>query len=63
MIKNDGANEDAERRDTEFVAQPPPLDPSRPMLLLASGLGGGSQDTYVRSMAATAAERGWQVKF
>ena len=35
----------------------------RPMLLLASGLGGGSQDTYVRSMAATAAERGWQVKF
>ena len=46
---------------TTFVDDPPPLDPERPMLLLASGLGGGSQDTYVRSMAATAAERGWQV--
>jgi len=46
---------------TTFVDEPPPLDPERPMLLLASGLGGGSQDTYVRSMAATAAERGWQV--
>ena len=56
-----GANEDAARVDTTFVDEPPPLDPSRPMLLLASGLGGGSQDTYVRSMAAFAAERGWQV--
>ena len=46
---------------TQFVTETPPLDPSRPMLLLASGLGGGSQDTYVRSMAVTAAERGWQV--
>ena len=46
---------------TQFVDTPPPLDPSRPLLLLASGLGGGSQDTYVRSMAGTAAERGWQV--
>ena len=46
---------------TGFVPSPPPLDPTRPLLLLASGLGGGSQDTYVRSMAATAAERGWQV--
>jgi predicted alpha/beta-fold hydrolase len=46
---------------TTFVNVPPPLDASRPMLLLASGLGGGSQDTYVRSLAVTAAERGWQV--
>ena len=46
---------------TQFVGEPPPLEPSRPLLLLASGLGGGSQDTYVRSMAANAAERGWQV--
>ena len=46
---------------TMFVPEAPPLDPERPMLLLASGLGGGSQDTYVRSLAATAAERGWQV--
>ena len=44
-----------------FVSEPPPLTPDRPMLVLASGLGGGSQDTYVRSMAASAAERGWQV--
>ena len=35
-----------------FVREPPPRDASRPMLLLASGLGGGSQDSYVRSMAA-----------
>ena len=54
-----GAAEDTE--DTQFVDKPPALDVSRPLLLLASGLGGGSQDTYVRSMAATAAERGWQV--
>ena len=54
-----GANE--EEGFTQFVTEAPPLDPSRPMLLLASGLGGGSQDTYVRSMAVTAAERGWQV--
>ena len=47
--------------DTRFGSSPPPYDPERPMLLLASGLGGGSQDTYVRSMAATAAKRGWQV--
>ena len=46
---------------TQFVDTPPPFDASRPLLLLASGLGGGSQDTYVRSMAAAAAERGWQV--
>ena len=46
---------------TSFVPTPPPIDPARPMLLLASGLGGGSQDTYVRSLAAAAAERGWQV--
>ena len=56
-----GASEDAKRRDTLFVDEPPPVDPTRPLLLLTSGLGGGSQDTYVRSMAATAAERGWQV--
>ena len=56
-----GAEEDADGMDTAFVRQPPPLSPDRPMLLLASGLGGGSQDTYVRSMAAAAAERGWQV--
>ena len=46
---------------TQFADTPPPFDASRPLLLLASGLGGGSQDTYVRSMAAAAAERGWQV--
>ena len=56
-----GAAEDTEGGDTHFVDVPPDLNASRPMLLLASGLGGGSQDTYVRSMAATAAERGWQV--
>jgi hypothetical protein len=56
-----GASEDKEGLDTIFVDAPPPLSPDRPLLLLASGLGGGSQDTYVRSMAATAAERGWQV--
>ena len=33
----------------------------RPFLLLTSGLGGGSADTYVRSMAATASARGWRV--
>ena len=33
----------------------------KPFLLLTSGLGGGSQDTHVRSMAAAAAARGWQV--
>ena len=37
--------------DTFFVDEPPPLDETRPMLLLASGLGGGSQDTYVRCAA------------
>ena len=52
---------DEEEGFTTFVSEAPPVDPSRPLLLLASGLGGGSQDTYVRSMAATAAERGWQV--
>lgn len=41
--------------DTLFGREPPPLERERPMLLLASGLGGGSQDSYVRSMAATAA--------
>ena len=46
---------------TQFVGSPPPLDEERPMLVLASGLGGGSQDSYVRSMAVTAAQRGWQV--
>ncbi|EOD06252.1 hypothetical protein EMIHUDRAFT_222411 [Emiliania huxleyi CCMP1516] len=56
-----GAAEDTSRTDTLFVDAPPPLEQNRPLLLLASGLGGGSQDTYVRSMAATAAERGWQV--
>ncbi len=56
-----GAEEDANRSYTLFVREEPPADRSRPMLLLASGLGGGSQDTYVRSMAASAAERGWQV--
>ncbi len=50
-----------ESSDTAFVDEPPALDTARPLLLLASGLGGGSQDSYVRSMAATAAERGWQV--
>ena len=44
-----------------FVESPPPLTPERPFLLLSSGLGGGSGDTYVRAMAATAASRGWQV--
>lgn len=48
---------------TRFVDQLPPQDPHRPFLLLVSGLGGGSQDTYVRSMAATAVKRGWQVAF
>jgi hypothetical protein len=46
-----------------------PLDETRaaaerseaPFLLLAAGLGGGSQDAYVRSMAAAAAECGWRV--
>jgi hypothetical protein len=56
-----GAEEDTLRGDTLFVNEPPPRDASRPLLLLASGLGGGSQDSYVRSMACTAAERGWQV--
>lgn len=44
-----------------FVDEAPPIDPSKPFLLLVSGLGGGSQDTYVRSMAGAAADRGWQV--
>ena len=52
---------DEEEGYAAFLPKPPPIDPKRPLLLLASGLGGGSQDTYVRSMAATAAERGWQV--
>jgi len=46
---------------TRFVKQLPPRDANRPFLLLVSGLGGGSQDTYVRSMAVNAASRGWQV--
>uniref|UniRef100_A0A7S1J870 AB hydrolase-1 domain-containing protein n=1 Tax=Eutreptiella gymnastica TaxID=73025 RepID=A0A7S1J870_9EUGL len=33
----------------------------KPFLLLTSGLGGGSQDPYVRSMAAAGLERGFQV--
>jgi len=33
----------------------------RPFVLLTSGLGGGSQDAYVRSMAARAADAGWHV--
>ena len=33
----------------------------KPFLLLTSGLGGGSHDAYVRSMASAAAGRGWQV--
>lgn len=33
----------------------------QPVLLLTSGLGGGSQDAYVRSMAAHASEAGWRV--
>ena len=52
---------EAAGEDTQFVDEPPEMDIDRPMLVLASGLGGGSQDTYVCSMAATAAERGWQV--
>lgn len=56
-----GLDEDTARVDTIFVDTPPPLEPDRPLMLLASGLGGGSQDTYVRSMAVSAAERGWQV--
>lgn len=32
-----------------------------PFLLLLSGLGGGSQDTYVRAQAAAAVARGWRV--
>ena len=32
-----------------------------PFLLLLSGLGGGSQDTYVRAQAAAAVQRGWKV--
>jgi predicted alpha/beta-fold hydrolase len=32
-----------------------------PFLMLLSGLGGGSQDTYVRAQAAAAVERGWRV--
>lgn len=54
-----GASE--EDSDTVFVEKPLPPYPERPLLLLLSGLGGGSQDTYVRSMGAEAAERGWQV--
>ena len=34
---------------------------NKPFLLLTSGLGGGSHDPYVRSMAASAAAKGWQV--
>ncbi|KAG8460786.1 hypothetical protein KFE25_010841 [Diacronema lutheri] len=34
---------------------------TKPVLLLTSGLGGGSQDAYVRSMAAHASECGWHV--
>jgi predicted alpha/beta-fold hydrolase len=33
----------------------------RPFLLLTAGLGGGSQDTYVRSMAVAASAAGWHV--
>lgn len=36
-------------------------DDRNKFLLLAAGLGGGSEDTYVRSMAATAYKRGWHV--
>eukprot|EP00667_Euglena_gracilis_P005124 EG_transcript_5153 len=32
----------------------------RPLLLMVSGLGGGSHDAYVRSMAVAAARRGWR---
>ena len=53
---------------TPLPLAPPPTPPKgggavspRPFLLLISGLGGGSQDSYVRSMAARAATRGWAV--
>ena len=53
-------------RATTFRAPPDDGDAAlygraRPFVLLISGLGGGSQDTYVRSMAARAATRGWSV--
>lgn len=39
------AGADEGSSDTFFVQEPPPLDPSRPMLLLASGLGGAGDDS------------------
>lgn len=43
-----------------YGGAPTPVADGAPFLLLLSGLGGGSQDTYVRAMAAAAAARGWR---
>ncbi|KAJ1447312.1 Alpha/Beta hydrolase protein [Pelagophyceae sp. CCMP2097] len=44
-----------------YAADVSPEFATRKFLLLLSGLGGGSQDGYVRSMAASAMDRGWRV--
>ena len=44
-----------------FVKNPATTSDGAPFLVLLSGLGGGSQDTYVRGQAAAAHARGWRV--
>ena len=44
-----------------YVGPGPAARGGAPFLVLLSGLGGGSQDTYVRGQAAAARARGWRV--
>jgi len=57
------ASEDVFRSEAgaTYEGPRPPARDGRKFLMLLSGLGGGSQDTYVRGQAAAAAARGWRV--
>ena len=58
-----GADESVSRNPSgaTFVKSPATTSDGAPFLVLLSGLGGGSQDTYVRGQAAAAHARGWRV--
>ncbi|KAH8072236.1 poly(3-hydroxybutyrate) depolymerase [Aureococcus anophagefferens] len=59
-----GADEDDVSRNPSgatFVKNSATTSDGAPFLVLLSGLGGGSQDTYVRGQAAAAHARGWRV--
>lgn len=50
-----------EQEEVEYVEDDGRRGDARPVLLLLSGLGGGSQDSYVRCMAVAARRRGYRV--